>query len=227
MADLAQMRCWPQGATKEYIAARQQLLQAERALLEQVGRVAELRRALPPGAAMPDYTFAEGPRDLIRDEPVVTTTLADLVGDRGPVVYHMMYSPEWEEGCPSCSMWIDGLHGVSRHLAQLVGFVVVAKAPLPKLRAWARRRGWAGLRLLSSHDSTFNLDLGAEDADGGQWPRVSVFVKRDGAVSHRYTTAMIDRSMDLLCPVWHAEDLLPRGRGDWEPSNAYAGPHRG
>jgi hypothetical protein len=56
---------------------------------------------------------------------------------------------------------IDGLHGVSHHLAQRVDFAVIAKAPLPKLRAWARHRGWAGLRLLSSHDSTFNLDLGA------------------------------------------------------------------
>jgi predicted dithiol-disulfide oxidoreductase (DUF899 family) len=68
MADLAQLRCWPKGATEEYIAARQHLLEAERALLDQVGRVAELRRALPPGAVMPDYAFAEGPRDLTRDD---------------------------------------------------------------------------------------------------------------------------------------------------------------
>lgn len=54
-----------------------------------------------------------------------------------------------------------------------------------------------------------------------------MFVKGDGVVCHRHTTAMIDRSMDLLCPVWHAEDLLPQGRGDWEPNNAYAAPHRG
>lgn len=100
MADLAQMPCWPQGATEEYIAARQQLLQAERALLDQVGRVAELRRTLPPGAAMPDYTFAEGPMDLARDDPVVTTRLADLVGDRGLVVYHMMYARTGRRAAP-------------------------------------------------------------------------------------------------------------------------------
>jgi predicted dithiol-disulfide oxidoreductase (DUF899 family) len=62
MTDLAQMPCWPEGATTEYIAERQQLLQADRALLDQVGQVAELRRTLPPGASIPDYTFAEGPR---------------------------------------------------------------------------------------------------------------------------------------------------------------------
>jgi predicted dithiol-disulfide oxidoreductase (DUF899 family) len=226
MVDHVPTPCWPEGASEEYIAARRQLLQAERALVDQVGRVAALRQALPPGPPMSAYAFAEGPRDLTRDEPVATTTLAELVGDRGLVVYHMMFAPEREQGCPSCSMWIDGLHGVSHHLAQLVGFAVIAKAPLPKLRAWARHRGWTGLRLLSSQHSTFNLDLGAEDPDGGQWPRVSVFVKRDGVVRHHYTTAMFDRSLDLLCAVWHVEDLLPQGRADWEPSNAYAGPHR-
>jgi len=43
-------------------------------------------------------------------------------------------------------------------------------------------------------------------------------------VYHRYTTAMIDSSLDLLTPVWHVEDMLPQGRGDWEPGNAYASP---
>jgi predicted dithiol-disulfide oxidoreductase (DUF899 family) len=110
-------------------------------------------------------------------------------------------------------MWIDGLHGVSHHLAQRVDFAVIAKAPLPKLRAWARHRGWAGLRLLSSHDSTFNLDLGAEDPDGGQWPRVSVFVKRDGLVPHSYTTAMIDyqRARQSSC-AWSRQ---PRYQFQW------------
>jgi len=49
----------------------------------------------------------------------------------------------------------------------------------------------------------------------------------DGVVYHRYTTGMIDNSMDLTTVVWHIEDLLPEGRGDWEPSNAYAGRARG
>ena len=56
---------------------------------------------------------------------------------------------------------------------------------------------------------------------------MSAFVKRDGVVYHTYTTGMIERSMDLLCSVWHMEDLLPQGRGGWEPGNSYAGPQRG
>jgi predicted dithiol-disulfide oxidoreductase (DUF899 family) len=220
----ANIRAWPAGASPRYVAARQRLLEAERDLLDRVKRVAELRQALPPGAAMPPYTFAEGPPDLTRDHPVAATTLAELVGDRGLFVYHMMFASDWDHGCPSCSMWVDGLHGVAHHLAQVTNLAVIAKAPLPKLRAWARRRGWSGLRLLSSHGTSFNADVGAEDADGGQWPRASVFVRRDGVVYHHYSTAMLDNGLDLLTPVWHVQDLLPQGRGDWEPSNTCAGP---
>jgi len=224
VTNAADMRTWPAGASPRYVAARKRLFEAERDLLDRVQRVAVLRRALPPGAALPTYAFVEGPGDFRRDEPVVATTLAELVGDRGLFVYHMMFAPDWDEGCPSCSMWVDGLHGVAHHLAQVTSFAVIAKAPLSKLRAWARHRGWSGLRLLSSHGTSFNADVGAEDADGGQWPRASVFVKRDGVVYHHYTTAMIDNGLDLLTPVWHVQDLLPQGRGDWEPSNTYAGP---
>jgi predicted dithiol-disulfide oxidoreductase (DUF899 family) len=108
VTDAADIKAWPAGASPEYVAARNELLEAELDLLGQVKRVAELRRALPPGAAMPAYAFTEGPRDLTRDEPVVTTTLAELVGDRGLLVYHMMFAPDWEQGCPSCSMWVEG-----------------------------------------------------------------------------------------------------------------------
>jgi predicted dithiol-disulfide oxidoreductase (DUF899 family) len=154
MSNAADMRAWPAGASPRYVAARERLLEAERDLLDRVKRVAELRRALPPGAAMPTYAFAEGPRDLTRAQPVLATTLVELVGDRGLFVYHLMFAPDWDEGCPSCSMWVDGLHGVAHHLAQVTSFAVIAKAPLPKLRAWARHRGWSGLRLLSSHGTT-------------------------------------------------------------------------
>lgn len=220
-------RDWPAHASDDYATARKQLIDAEVSLLAEVKRVAELRRALPLGAAMPEYMFTEGPTDLASDEPMEDTTLADLVGDRELLLYQMMYGPDWDDGCPSCSMWIDGLHGVAHHLAQRMNFAVIVKAPLPKLRTWARHRGWQGLRLLSSDNTTFNADTGAEDEAGNQWPRISVFTKHDGAVHHRYSTAMIDNSGDLLSPVWHAEDLLPTGRGDWEPSNAYAGDTRG
>ncbi len=226
MTDLNPRR-WPATASPEYVAAREKLLEAEGALLSDVKRVAELRQALPLGPALPEYTFAEGPIELTADEPVVATTLVDLVGDRELVVYHLMFAADSVVGCPSCSMWVDGLHGVAYHLAQSMNFAVIAKAPLPKLRAWAHRRGWDGLRVLSSHGTSFNADLGAEDGEGNQWPALSSFTASEGVVYHRYTTGMIDNSTDLLCAVWHVQDLLPQGRGDWEPSNDYPGRTRG
>jgi predicted dithiol-disulfide oxidoreductase (DUF899 family) len=95
---------------------------------------------------------------------------------------------------------------------------VIAKARLPKIRAWASARGWT-LRLLSSHGTTFNVDFGAEDDNGDQWPMVSVFARHENTVWHSYTIAMIDNRTDLLTPVWHIADLLPQGRGDWEPTD--------
>jgi predicted dithiol-disulfide oxidoreductase (DUF899 family) len=144
-----------------------------------------------------------------------------------------MYAPDDDQACPMCSLWVDGLHGVSHHLAQRVDFAVIGKAPLPKLRAWARHRGWDGLRVLSSFDSTFNADLGAEDGDGMQQPGISVFVKRDGTVHHAYTAHAqlthdrFERGIDLLSPVWAVLDLVPEGRGDWYADNSYPGRGRG
>jgi len=221
------VRHWPPGASAEYLTARERLLEAEKALMEQVKAVGELRRSLPFSTPVAEYTFVEGPRDLSRGEPLTRPTLADLVGERSLVVYHLMFDEGWDEACASCSMWLDGLHGVSHHLAQVTDFVVVAPAPPDRLRAWARHRGWAGLRLLSCHGTSFDTDFGARDDKDNLWPMVSVFGRHDGVVQHFYTTAMIDNSTDLLTPVWHVEDLLPQGRGDWEPRNSYAGPTRG
>jgi predicted dithiol-disulfide oxidoreductase (DUF899 family) len=147
-------------------------------------------------------------------------------------VYHLMLAPGDDEACPMCSMWVDGFHGVAHHLAQRTAFAVVAKAPLDDLRAWGRRRGWDGLRLLSSHRSTFNRDLHAED-DDGQRPGISVFTRDGDTVRHSYTmhadysAEEPERGIDLYSPVWQVLDLLPQGRGTWYAANEYAGRGRG
>ncbi|MFC5186360.1 DUF899 family protein [Actinomadura harenae] len=229
-------RLWPEGADPEYVAARDALLKEEQELLAHAERVAEARRALPPGPVLPRYTFAEGPRDLSADGPVTATAMDELFGGHDTLVlYHLMYAPDAEAACPMCSMWVDGFHGVSHHLARHTGFAVVAKAPLPRLRAWGRRRGWDGLHLLSSHDSTFNRDMGTENADGAQHPGISVYDRADGAggVRHRYTMQasvsdeLPERGIDPLSPVWQVLDLLPGGRGSWYAANDYAGARRG
>lgn len=223
---------WPEGAGEEYIAARMELAKAERRLRDQIEEVAAARRQVPPGLVLDDYSFAEGPTDLGRPEPIRTTRLRDLFGQHDTlVVYHLMFHPDDDEACPMCSMWVDGFQGVAHHLAQRTSFAVIAKAPLPKLRGWAVRRGWDGLRILSSHDTTFNADLNAERPNGDQRPMISVFTPEGDRVRHHYTLPAnflddAQRGIDQLSPVWNILDLLPAGRGDWYAENHYAGRDR-
>jgi predicted dithiol-disulfide oxidoreductase (DUF899 family) len=234
MEEQVVFRRWPSNASEEYIAARNQLLQAELGLRDQIEHVAALRRALPPGAPMPAYTFEEGPRSLEvqqGDENVIKITLQELVGDRSLVIYHLMFAEDEDEPCPMCSMWIDGFDGVVSHFEQRVDFAVIAKAPLAKLRSWARARGWNNLRLLSSSSTTFNADMNLEHPDWmpslKQGPGISVFRNEGGVVRHVYSCPPEFapgkvRAMDLLSPVWNLLDIVPEGRGEWYPSHSYA-----
>jgi predicted dithiol-disulfide oxidoreductase (DUF899 family) len=215
-----------------YRAQRETLRQAEIELMRQRERVAELRRHLPPGPVVDDYTLLEGPARLDDgDEPVRTVRLSELFTgpDRPLIIYHLMFGKRQTTPCPMCTMWIDGFNGVAHHVTQSVDMAVVAAAPLPELRAYGRSRGWDRLRLLSAGDSTFKLDLGSEDASGVQDSSVSVFTRQaDGRVRHFYTAhprmgdAIQERGIDLLVPVWHLLDLTPEGRGDWYAELDYA-----
>ena len=216
-----------------YGKARDKLLAAELALRDQRERVAEMRRNLPPGPVMPDYLFREGPADLSRNDPAdfFDTRLSELFApvQDSLILVHFMYAPDWEQGCPMCSMWADGYDGAIPHLNQSVNLAVTARAGLEKLRAWAGTRGWRNLRLLSTLDNTFTADFGMEPG-GSQMPGISVFKKEAvgsgdlAQVRHVYTCGAVMgegeyRGMDLLSPVWHFLDLLPQGRGDWNPGN--------
>jgi predicted dithiol-disulfide oxidoreductase (DUF899 family) len=142
--------------------------------------------------------------------------------ERALVVQHVMYGKRQTSPCPMCTLWIDGLNGVVRHIEQNADFVVAAAADPVALRAHARNRGWGNVRLLSCGDNTFQYDLGAEDEAGEQDSTISVFrLGADGAPTHFYTTHprlaedIPERGIDLLSPVWHLLDLTPQGRGDW------------
>lgn len=219
------------GESDDYQQRREALLAAEIALKDQVEHVAALRRGLPLGMHVPDYVFREGPLDLTRNDPadVSEVRLADLFSDGHDtlIVDHLMYAANDDEPCVMCSMWADSYNAVTPHVMRRVSFVLIAKADINKLRHWALRRGWDRIRLLSSHDNTFNRDFGMEEADGSQNPGLSVFTRTpDGAVYHRYTIgANFDehnnRGIDPYSPVWNLFDLLPQGRGDWFPSHGY------
>jgi predicted dithiol-disulfide oxidoreductase (DUF899 family) len=215
----------------DYLAAREELRGAEIELMRQRERVADLRRHLPPGAAVQEYEFEEGPRDLSAgDAPVHSVRLSELFTqpDRALVIYHFMFGKKNAKACPMCTAWIDGANGVAHHLAQKIDFAVVAAADVPTLRTFARTRGWDRLRLVSAAHSNFKLDFGSENAEGAQDSTISVFTRDDaGRVRHFYTThpwmspEINERGIDLLAPIWHFLDLTPQGRGDWYTSLDY------
>jgi predicted dithiol-disulfide oxidoreductase (DUF899 family) len=211
--------------TADYAARREELRRAEVDLMHTREEVAARRRRLPLGTVVEDYEFVEGPRDLRDgDEPLRTVRLSELFTspERALVVQHVMYGKRQTSPCPMCTMWIDGLGGVVRHVERSADFVVAAAADPVPLRAHARDRGWDHVRLLSCGDSSFQYDLGAEDDEGNQHSTVSVFARGpDGAPRHFYSCHpnmaddIAERGIDLLSPVWHLLDLTPGGRGDW------------
>ena len=215
----------------EYRERREELRLAEIDLMQRRERVAALRRRLPPGATIEDYTFQEGPADLnAGDSPTRSVRLSELFSgpDRSVVVYHLMYGKKQTSPCPMCTMWIDGYNGVAHHLAQNVDFVIAAAADPPALRQHARSRGWHNLRLLSCGTSTFKYDLRSEDAEGHQDSTISVFARdRDGTLRHVYSAHpwmagdIKERGIDLLTPVYNMLDLTPQGRGDWYAKLTY------
>jgi predicted dithiol-disulfide oxidoreductase (DUF899 family) len=207
------------------------LLAAEEDLKERRERVAALRRELPTGRRIEtDYVFREGPSDLNDDDPahILDTPLSALFapGKDRLIIQHLMFEPDWEEGCPMCSMWADGLNGIVPHLEQRVNVALIAKAEIGRLRAFARRRGWHNMRLLSSFANKFNEDFGVEQ-EGRPLPAISVLCREsDGAIHHFYTSegSLVfrhHRAMDLFTPVWNLFDLLPEGRGGWMPETSY------
>jgi predicted dithiol-disulfide oxidoreductase (DUF899 family) len=216
----------------EYLSKREELRHAEIELMRQRERVAELRRALPAGAAIDDYEFLEGPTSLDDgDEPVQTVRLSELftAPDRSLVIYHFMFGKEQTNACPMCTAWIDGFNGIAHHLAQNVDLAIVAAADPPTLRTHARKRGWDKLRLLSAGESTFKYDLGSEDREGRQDSTISVFTRdADGTLRHFYSghpwlaDDIKERGIDELTPIWNLLDLTPQGRGKFYSSLDYS-----
>jgi predicted dithiol-disulfide oxidoreductase (DUF899 family) len=215
-----------------YLRIRDELREAEIALMEQRERVAELRRSLPREEAIPeDYVLREGPRDLgAGDAPVVERKLSELFDDPAKplVLLHFMFGGAQESPCPMCTLWADGYDNLVPHLEQRVNFAVVVAGDVATFRAYARERGWRHVRILSSEGSSLKRDLFFEEADGSQWPGVSIFERdAEGRVHHFYSGgARLSpehfRGMDLLSPFWSFLDLTPDGRGDFMPKKSYA-----
>jgi len=210
--------------SSDYRAARDTLLQAEIRLRAQVEAVAAQRRELPLGGQVKeDYEFTEL-RDAGRIRPV---KMSELFGPHDSLfLYSFMYGPRAEQPCPMCSSLLDALNGNAPHIKQRTGLAVVARSSMERVAEFAEQRGWHNLRMLSSHDNSYNSDYFAENDDSEQMPMANVFVRRNGAIHHYWGTelfyAEVDghpRHMDLMWPLWNVLDTIPAGRGeDWYPS---------
>ena len=136
----------------EWLAAREALLAREKEHTRMADELARQRRELPWVRVEKEYRF---------ETDDGTRTLAELFDGRSQLlVYHFMFGPSYEAGCPTCSSSADAVNGVVPHLnARDVTIVYVSRAPLEKLRAYKRRMGWSFL-WVSSADSDFNFDFG-------------------------------------------------------------------
>src|SRR5487761_2124008 len=139
------------GTREEWLAARLELLDAEKELTRRGDELARRRQALPWVRIDKAYRFET-------DEG--GATLADLFQGRSQLlVYHFMFGPDYKAGCPSCSMIADGFDGFAIHLANHdVTLMAVSRAPLARLRAYKQRMGWA-FPWASSHGGDFNFDF--------------------------------------------------------------------
>ncbi len=141
------------GTRQEWLAARLELLDAEKALTRRADELARWRQELPWVRIDKEYRFET-------DEG--TAGLADLFAGRQQLlVYHFMFGPEYTAGCPSCSAIADGFDGSVVHLANHdVTLCAVSAAPLAKLLAYKQRMGWS-FPWASSSGSDFNVDFQA------------------------------------------------------------------
>ena len=215
----------------EWLRARTELLAKEKELTRLGDELSRQRRELPWTPVEKQYTFT-APRGKV--------SLADMfAGSSQLAVYHFMFGPDWEQGCPSCSYLMDHMNGAIEHLrARDLTFVLVSRGPLEKLLAFQKRMGWH-FDWVSSAGSDFNRDFGvsfsAEERAKGEKtynfgtrapygeenPGMSMFFKDpSGAVYHTYST--YGRGLEAMIGTYAILDRAPKGRDEAGLSNPMA-----
>jgi len=199
-----------------WLAARTSLLAAEKQLAAARAAVQAERRKLPWTRVDKSYAF---------DTPDGRQTLSDLFEGRGRlIVYHFMFAPEWQDGCPGCSLAADHFDGMDRHLPRLnATFAAVSRAPIARIEDYRKRKGWR-FKWVSAEPSDFNYDYQVsfppEAVDKGQGiygfelakidradlPGTSVFARNEaGEVFHVYSAYTNGGDMPLSV---HYPELL-------------------
>ena len=157
------------GTREEWLAARLELLDAEKALTRRNDELTQQRQALPWVRIDKSYRF---------ETDQGSVSLADLFGGRSQlIVYHFMFGPDYKAGCPSCSSIADSFNGIVTHLQHHdVAFWAMSRAPLEKLQAYKQRMGWT-FPWVSSSSGDFNFDFDVSFTEEQQ---------RDGLIEYNY-----------------------------------------
>ena len=208
---------------QEWLKARLELLEEEKALTRQRDALSKKRRELP---------LVEIDGSLYRfDGPDGPQNFMELFGDkRQLLIYHFMFGADWNEGCPSCSFWADSFNGLDLHFAHRdMSFVVVSSAPYAKLDGYRRRMGWS-FKWVSSEGCSFNRDFQVsfqpEELEGlvdynyrkqpfpsAEAPGASTFyLNEEGKILHKYSCYA--RGLDALNAAYQWMDLSPKGRDE-------------
>lgn len=211
----------PVVSPEQWQAARAALLKKEKEFTKARDALSRERRALPWEKVEKTYVF---------DGPNGPESLSDLFAGKSQlVVYHFMFNPADDAGCPHCSFWADHYDGMMAHLGQRdVSFIVISRAPLAKIAAFKQRMGWK-FKWLSSGSNSFNYDYRASftpaDAKlpvynfGTLVPEMadreglSVFTRdASGTVYRTYST--FARGIDMINGTYQILDLVPKGRDE-------------
>jgi predicted dithiol-disulfide oxidoreductase (DUF899 family) len=219
---------------EDWLAARMDLLLTEKEFTRLRDDLSRLRSAMPWEAVGKKYVF-EGPNGK--------ESLADLFEGRSQlIVYHFMFDPSWEAGCPHCSFWADNFNGTIVHLNHRdITMIAVSRAPYGKLAAYEKRMGWS-FKWVSSFGNDFNFDYQAsftpeevakreafynfkmQKTPGTDAAGVSVFCKdASGRVFHSYSAYA--RGIDMLNGAYNYIDLTPKGRDEGDRTQYWVRRH--
>ena len=215
---------------EEWLKARERFLAKEKEFTHLRDALSRERQALPWERVEKPYVF---------ESEKGKETLADLFGKHSQlIVYHFMFGPDWEIGCPSCSFWADNFDGIIPYLRQRdISMVAVSQAPLHKLQDQAQKLGWK-FKWVSSFGSDFNYDYGVSfsgdaiareeafynygtqkvsigahrEKAAAELPGVSAFFKSDGEIYHTYSA--YSRGIDMLNAAYQFLDIAPKGRDE-------------
>ncbi len=224
---------------EQWLSARKELLKKEKELTHHRDQVNAERRRLPIVKIDKDYTF-ESEQGSINFPGL-------FEGRQQLIVYHFMFDPAWNEGCPGCSFIADNIGNLAHLYARNTTLVLVSRAPVSKIEVYKKRMGW-NIPWFSSLNSDFNYDFhvtidekkGSAEYNykptselgkswegwSGEQPGISVFLKEGTEVFHTYSAYA--RALEQLMGTLYYLDLTPFGRQEfWEKpegrANAKAG----